>query len=351
MRPAGLLENVPLAPACTIGVGGPARFLWRAASAEAVAEASRWARREGLPVLVLGGGSNLVVADEGFPGLVLEVAVAGLASRVEGSAVLVRAGAGEAFDSLVAHAVARGWSGLECLSGIPGRVGATPVQNVGAYGQEVAETVDTLDVVELDTGRGRRLAGTECGFSYRHSRFKAADRGRFAVVSVTFRLRTGPPARPRYADLLRVLDERGLPAGLREIREAVLEVRRRKSMVVDPADPDSRSVGSFFTNPVMSAAGAEEVLRRSSGERPPTHLLGDGTVKLPAAWLIEQAGFRKGEARGRVALSRHHALAIVNRGGATAAEVVSFAREIRLRVAESFGVLLEPEPVLVGLEA
>jgi len=350
-------EQFPLAPLSTLGVGGPARYYARVTSEDAVREAVAWARDRNLPLFVLGGGSNVVLSDEGHPGLVLHVATRGIETHTAGDRVEIRAEAGEPWDDFVAAAVAQEWAGVECLSGIPGLVGATPIQNVGAYGQEVAETIATVDALDLHTGRVEHFLNAECGFAYRDSRFKSADKGRFIVLRVTYALRPGGPPAVRYAELARHLEERGLGApSLPEVRETVIGLRRRKSMVLDPEDPNARSVGSFFTNPIVPAAVADEleiVLRRDGvlgeGEHPPRFPAGDGRVKLSAAWLIERSGLAKGYQRGKVGLSSRHTLAIVNRGGAAAADVVALAREVRARVHDRFGVTLVPEPVFVGV--
>jgi len=352
-----LREQFPLAPLSTLGVGGPARYYARVTSEDSVREAVEWARARDLPLLVLGGGSNVVLADAGHPGLVLHLVTRGIETRPVRETVEVTAEAGEPWDALVAAAVAQGWAGVECLSGIPGLVGATPIQNVGAYGQEVGETVSAVEALDLQTGRVERLTSAQCGFTYRDSRFKSVDRGRFIVLRVTYALRPGGPPAVRYTELARNLEERGLGApSLAEVREAVIGLRRRKSMVLDPEDPNARSVGSFFTNPIVPAAVADEletVLRRDGilreGEHPPRFPAGDGRVKLSAAWLIERAGLAKGYQRGNVGLSSRHTLAIVNRGGAAASEVVALAREVRERVHDRFGVTLVPEPVFVNL--
>ncbi|HEU0093079.1 MAG TPA: UDP-N-acetylmuramate dehydrogenase, partial [Vicinamibacteria bacterium] len=331
-----LREQFPLAPLSTLGVGGPARYYARVTSEDSVREAVEWARARDLPLLVLGGGSNVVLADEGHPGLVLHLLTRGIETRPVGETVEVTAEAGEPWDSLVAAAVEQGWAGVECLSGIPGLVGATPIQNVGAYGQEVCETVSAVDALDLQTGHVERLTSAQCGFAYRDSRFKSTDRGRFIVLRVTYALRPGGPPAVRYAELARNLEEGGLgPPSLAEVRAAVIGLRRRKSMVLDPEDPNARSVGSFFTNPIVPAAVADELettLRRDGilreGEHPPRFPAGDGRVKLSAAWLIERAGLAKGYQRGNVGLSSRHTLAIVNRGGAAASEVVALAREV-----------------------
>jgi UDP-N-acetylmuramate dehydrogenase len=350
-------ENVPLAPLSTLGVGGTARHYARVSSADEVRGAVEWGRARDLPLLVLGGGSNVVLSDEGHPGLVLHLATRGVSARPQGDRVEVTAEAGEPWDALVASAVEQGWAGVECLSGIPGLVGATPIQNVGAYGQDVSETVTRVEALDLTSGRLEHLTSEECAFAYRDSRFKSADKGRFIVLRVTYALRPGGPPAVRYAELARHLDEQGLAHSLAQVRETVVALRRRKSMVLDPQDPNARSVGSFFTNPIVPAAfadaletalQAEGLLRE--GERPPRFPAADGQVKLSAAWLIERSGLAKGYQRGNVGLSSRHTLAIVNRGGAAASEVVALAREVRDRVRARFGVTLVPEPVFVNME-
>jgi UDP-N-acetylmuramate dehydrogenase len=354
-----VVENdVPLAGLSTLGIGGPARHYVRAESAQGVLDAARWAQERGLPLLVLGGGSNLVVSDEGFGGLVLHVAIRGVEARAAEGAVEVTVGAGEPWDPFVARAVAQGWAGVECLSGIPGLVGATPIQNVGAYGQDVSETITRVRAADLARGAVVDLAADACGFGYRDSRFKREDRGRYAILAVTYRLRPGGAPSVRYPDIERALAERRSAApSLDDVRQAVIEVRRRKSMVIDPGDPNRRSVGSFFMNPVVSAGEADRIeaaLRRDGTLAPadgmPCFPAPGGRRKLQAAWLIERAGLERGYRRGNAGISTRHTLAIVNCGGATAREVVSLAREIRDRVRDRFGVTLVPEPVFVGLE-
>jgi UDP-N-acetylmuramate dehydrogenase len=351
-----IAERVPLAPLSTIGVGGPARYFTRATHAEDVARAADWAASRRQPVFVLGGGSNVVVSDDGFPGLVVHMALRGVDVVESGGAVEVTAGAGEAWDDLVRTSVERGWAGLECLSGIPGMVGATPIQNVGAYGQEIAETLVSLRAVELSSGRMVSFDREACRFRYRESRFKNDDRGRYVIVDVRYRLRPQAPPAVRYPELARHLQERGVhEPSLRDVREAVLAVRRGKSMVIDAADPCSRSVGSFFVNPIVSAAqadAAEAALRLRgalASDSPMPRYPAEEGVKLPAAWLIERCGLTRGQRRGPVGLSENHALALVNYGGARAAEVVAFAREVRDRVRDVSGVTLAPEPVFVGV--
>jgi UDP-N-acetylmuramate dehydrogenase len=350
-------ENVPLAPFTTLGIGGPARFYTRAEDAGALAAALDWADRRDVPVLILGGGSNLVLSDEGHPGLVVHLAMRGVAARPSGDGMEVTAAAGEQWDALVAFAADKGWAGIECLSGIPGLAGATPIQNVGAYGQDVAETIVAVEAMDVRSRARVTFDNAACRFGYRMSRFKSDDRGRYVVTGVTFRLRPGGAPALKYAELTRYCADRGVASpSLAETRQAVLDLRRRKSMVLDASDPNSRSVGSFFMNPVIAAAEFEALAARvvaagiaASAEEVPHYPADPGQVKLSAAWLIERAGFQRGYQRGSVGLSEKHTLAIVNRGGATAADVVAIAREVRDGVRERFGIALHPEPVFVGI--
>ncbi|WP_438016331.1 UDP-N-acetylmuramate dehydrogenase [Sorangium sp. So ce315] len=358
-------ESVPLAPLTTLGVGGPARFFAEAGGEDAVLDAFRFAAARGVPLFVLGGGSNLLVADRGVDALVLRVRVRGLQivganggdGDGQGPRLLVRAGAGERWDDLVARAVAEGWAGVECLSGIPGDVGATPIQNVGAYGQEVAETIAEVRAIDRATGATTVIAGADCGFGYRDSRFKRAWRGRYVITAVTFALRPGGAATIRYPELQRALAAPlgGAAPPLAEVRSAVIALRRGKSMVLDPADENGRSAGSFFMNPTLEAGAAAGVLSRieaagvlAPGEAIPQYPAGGGRVKLSAAWLIERAGFAKGTRHGAAGISTRHTLALVNRGGATAAELIELARRVRRGVLDRFGVALSAEPDLVG---
>jgi len=344
-----LLENVPLAPRCTMGVGGAARFFVEATDESTVAAAVRWAESRRVPVRVLGGGSNVVVADDGVDGLVVKIGLRGVSSREAGGAVEVTAAAGEPWDPFVERVVAQGWAGLECLSGIPGLVGATPIQNVGAYGQEVSQTVTVARVLDRRSGDIVTLGAADCGFGYRTSRFKSGEADRFVVLAVTYRLtRDGAPA-IRYADLERDLETRGIRRpSLTDVRDSVLAIRRSKSMVLHPDDPNRRSCGSFFLNPIVDAAVLARVERAVGDAAMPRWPDAGGRVKLSAAWLIERAGFRRGEGPGPVTLSTRHSLAIVCGEGARAADVAAFARAIKARVEECFGVRLEPEPVLWG---
>jgi UDP-N-acetylmuramate dehydrogenase len=325
---------VELAELTTLRLGGPAAAYVEPRDESDLIEAARDA------ALIIAGGSNLVVADDGVPGTVVRITH----DAVEDSGSRLHVSAGANWDELVASCVARGLQGFECLSGIPGSVGATPIQNVGAYGQEVAETVERVRVYDRETGRVEELSPAECGFGYRTSVFKYHDRR--VVLSVAFRLRRSSQSGPiRYAELARTLD---IPVGgtapLADVREAVLALRRRKGMVIDPADPDSVSAGSFFTNPILTA-GEFAALPGS----PPAFPEPDGRIKTSAAWLIERAGFHKGYGNGRVGISTKHTLALVNRGGATTAELMALAHEIAGGVQDRFGIALHPEPVLVGL--
>lgn len=339
--------GVPLASRCTLGVGGPARWFAEAHRVEDVAAATRWADECGHPMLVLGGGSNVVVADAGVDALVLSMSIRGIEWAPFGDTCRVTAGAGEPWDTLVAAAVDRGWFGIECLSGVPGSVGGTPIQNVGAYGQEVAETIEQVTVFDRSCGEMVTLAAADCGFGYRTSRFKAADRARFIVCAVTFVLRRTATV-PAYPDLAAALADAGatVPSPA-DLREAVLRIRRRKGMVHDPADPDTHSVGSFFTNPVV-AAGVRARITADTGQPAPGFPQADGRVKIPAAWLIEQAGFARGMRDGAAGISHKHPLALVNAGGASARDILRLAVRIKRRVHERFGVWLVAEPVCVG---
>jgi UDP-N-acetylmuramate dehydrogenase len=335
--------SAPLAPLTTLRLGGPARRFVTAGTQEELVAAVREADAAGEPLLVLAGGSNVVVADEGFPGVVVHVATRGVARDGE----TLRVQAGEPWDPLVASTVAAGLQGFECLSGIPGSAGATPIQNVGAYGQDVSETVASVRVLDRETGEIVELGPQECGFEYRRSVFKHHDR--WVVLDVTFRMREQIESGPlRYAELARAL---GVPVGatapLADVREAVLRLRRGKGMVVDPGDPDSVSAGSFFTNPILTPEEFAELQARADAP-PPAFPEPDGRIKTSAAWLIQHAGFQRGDGNGRVGISGKHTLALVNRGGATTAELVALARAIAARVAERYGVRLVPEPVFVG---
>lgn len=401
---ANVREPVRLSRFTTLGLGGPARRFVVAGTDEEIIAAVREADQHGEPLLVLGGGSNLVISDNGFPGTVIQVATKGIhrmtgpdeagldrASPDEagpgrpepGAPVTLTVAAGEEWDTVVASCVAADLAGLECLSGIPGLAGATPIQNVGAYGQEVADTITRVRAYDRDRAEVVELAAGDCGFGYRTSAFKRsitppAVTGRFVVLGVTFQLTSDRRSRPvRYAELARALgldsrhpdqtrqDQGGSGedgrAPLGDVRSAVLRLRRGKGMVLDPGDPDSRSAGSFFTNPILDAAQFARLRRvvdeRSGPDVPiPQFPAGPGQVKVPAAWLIGQAGFQKGYQGAGGArpgsgarISTKHTLALVNPGDASTADVVGLAREIRDRVRDIFGVGLASEPVLVGV--
>ncbi|GAA3142922.1 UDP-N-acetylmuramate dehydrogenase [Planomonospora alba] len=339
------VAGVRLAPYTTLGLGGPARAFVEAGSAEELVELVAEADRTGEPVLVLGGGSNLVVSDEGFDGLVVRVASRGVAADGD----LVTAAAGEDWDALVERAVAEGRSGIECLAGIPGQVGSTPIQNVGAYGQDVSQTITAVRVYDRPAGRVRDLTAAECAFAYRHSVFKR-EPGRYVVLAVTYALpRDGGLSGPvAYRELaLRLGVELGERVPLAEARQAVLGLRAGKGMVLDPADPDTRSAGSFFTNPVLTGQEAAELELRAPGF--PRWDMPGGAVKVPAAWLIENAGFPRGYRRGPARISTKHTLALTNPELAARTEdLLDLAREVRDGVREKFGVTLVNEPVLIG---
>jgi len=339
--------GVPLAPYSTLGVGGQARWFLRATSVAEIAAAHEWCAERRAPLFVLGGGSNLVIADEGIDGLVLQIASRGIDFMRDGGDTIVRARAGEPWDDIVAAAVARGLAGLECLSGIPGSAGGTPIQNVGAYGQEVSDTLTQVSVFDRRSGSTTSLDAVDCAFAYRMSRFKRDDAERFIVCDVTFRLRPGTPT-VAYPDVIGHLERAHITSPtVAQVREAVLVIRRRKGMVLDAADPDTRSVGSFFMNPVVDVATHAQLA--SSADGPVAgFVLPGGDVKVPAAWLIERAGFPRGYVRGPVGLSSKHPLAIVNRGGATARDVLELAVLIKRQVAERFGIRLRTEPVFAG---
>lgn len=334
-------ENIPLAPLTTLEVGGPARYFVQAETEDDVVEAFEYARSNGLDVFVLGGGSNILVSDKGFDGLVIRIGLTGMS--VEGG--VVTAAAGENWDSLVDRCVGKNLAGVECLSGIPGTVGGTPVQNVGAYGQEVSETVVSVRCFDRTINDIVELSNADCRFDYRTSVFNTAERERYIVLSVNYRLEPNGAAKIVYKDLIEHFA--GRRPTLAETREAVLSIRRSKSMVIDENDENRRSAGSFFKNPIVGQAKFDEI-SFAFGGKVPHFPASDGSVKIPAAWLIEHAGFHKGYAKGNVGISTRHTLAIVNRGGATAAEIVNLKNEIQKAVAKKFGIDLAPEPIFVG---
>jgi len=352
--PPQISENVDLATLTTLGIGGPARYFVEAFDRERLRFGLGWAAEHGLPVFVLGGGSNVIIADDGFPGLVVRISLRDIEAEESGADVLVRAAAGEEWDRFVARCVQTGLAGIECLSGIPGRVGATPIQNVGAYGQEVADAIVDVEALDRTSLKVRWFSHAECGFGYRDSGFKRELADRYVILSVLYRLRHGDPAPSTYSDLAFLTADAGGAVSLTDVREAILAVRRRKGMVVNPDDPDTRSAGSFFLNPVLDEIAYEtfrELARRGPeryAEIPSFPGL-EGT-KLSAAWLIEHSGFSRGYRHGRVGISTKHALAIVNSEDGSAREVYELARSIQVAVRERFGVELVPEPRFVGFE-
>jgi UDP-N-acetylmuramate dehydrogenase len=343
-------ENVPLAPLTTFKVGGPARYLLEAATNAEVAEAVQFARTQGLPLFVLGGGSNLVISDAGWPGVVLKVAITGIDERTENDKSRFEVGAGVEWDKFVARAVARSCSGVECLSGIPGSVGGTPVQNVGAYGQEVAETIESVLALDMKDGQIRELCNEACEFSYRTSIFNTSQPGRYIILRATYALMPGGAPRVHYADLKRYFSGWSQTPTLAETRDAVRRIRAGKGMLITPGDEDCRSAGSFFKNPVLLAARFEDLAARAKAKnlQIPSYPALDAQKKVSAAWLVEHSGFGRGHGHGPVGISRKHALAIVNRGSASADDIVAFKEEIQQRVEDLWGIQLEPEPVFVG---
>jgi UDP-N-acetylmuramate dehydrogenase len=348
-----LQENIPLAPLTTFRIGGPARFFVEAKSGTEVQEAVAFSRSRNQPLFLLGGGSNLLVSDSGFPGLVLKIAIPGIEQRPgtnDEGMVLFDVGAGESWDRFVSHAVRAHCAGVECLSGIPGSVGGTPVQNVGAYGQEASQTMESVEVFDLKDGQVRELCREACGFAYRSSIFNTTERGRFIILRVIYALTPGGEPRVAYADLQRHFAGRETRPNLAETREAVRHIRALKGMLITPGDPDSQSAGSFFKNPVLSREQHEDLEKRAAtrGLTIPAYPALEKSRKVSAAWLVEHSGFSRGYGSGHVGISSKHALAIINRGAATAAEVLALKDQIQLRVEEIWGVALEPEPVMVG---
>jgi len=352
-----ILENISLAPFTTFGIGGPARWFVEAVAEEDVVEASGWARQRELPLFILGGGSNLLISDRGFEGLVVRIGLRGVLAENAGNERIFKVAAGEDWDGFVTRAVAENCAGVECLAGIPGTAGGTPVQNVGAYGQEVSSVIDRVRAFDLGGRAFVELSAAECGFSYRRSRFNSADTGRFIVTRVHYRLTPDGAPTLRYPDLQRAIAATH-PAGatptLAEVAAAVRRIRRSKGMLIVPGDPDCRSAGSFFKNPVVSEEHFQRIATRTGAE--PPHFPagqgseGKGAMKIPAAWLIEQAGFPKGSRLGNAGISTRHTLALVNLGGATAAEILALANRIAAAVEARFGIRLQREPVLVGVQ-
>lgn len=348
--PPCVRPQAPLAAHTTLAVGGLAAHLASPQDLDQARQALRWAQQQGLPVFVMGGGSNLLVSDAGFPGMVLRWEPGQIQIlREEGPRVLVQADAGVPWDELVAWAVERDLAGLTCLSGIPGQVGAAPIQNIGAYGQEVGDCLHAVTALRLEDHSLHTLSREDCGLSYRHSHFKGTWRGQYLVSGVQLWLTRGASPELRYAELQRRAQALGEGFTLGQLRQLVLEIRREKSMVYDPADPNHRSAGSFFMNPILPLAQAQDIADHWDPEdAPPIWPVGEDQAKLPAAWLIERAGFSKGYTLGQAALSSKHCLALINRGQASADELVALALQIQRGVHQRFGVTLRPEARLVG---
>ena len=343
-------ENVALAPLTTLQVGGPARYFTEARFEEEVREAVDFARTRGLPLFILGSGSNVVVADSGWSGLVLRIAIGGLTREESGETVLFSVGAGLDWDDFVAQTVAQNCAGVECLSGIPGSVGATPVQNVGAYGQEVAETIESLRAFDVKEEHVVLLPRPACEFRYRSSIFNTSERGRYIILRVNYRLQRGGLPSLRYADLREHFAQTSTPPALNAVRQAVREIRCRKGMLIVPGDADCRSAGSFFKNPVLGDETFRKLAARARarGLEVPSYPALEAQRKVSAAWLVEHSGFARGFRLGAAGISTKHALAIVNTGGAQAREIVRLKDAIQQAVENTWGILLEPEPVLVG---
>src|SRR5215471_1821130 len=332
-------ENVPLAPLTTFRIGGPARYFVEATSPPEVPEGVSWARTKNVPLFVLGGGSNLLIGDSGWEGLILKIGILGIdrqASRSAEGKVLFEVGAGEPWDHFVSYAVAQNCAGVECLSGIPGSVGGTPVQNVGAYGQEVSQTIESVEVFDLKENQVRELCREACGFSYRSSIFNSGERGRFIILRVTYALTPGGDAHLEYADLKRYFAKREVAPDLAEVREAVRQIRARKGMLIVEGDPDCQSAGSFFKNPVLSEAQHQDLQKRAATQNLsiPVYPALQKNHKVSAAWLVEHSGFARGYVLGHTGISSKHALALVNRGGASASEILSLKDLIQQRVKE-----------------
>jgi UDP-N-acetylmuramate dehydrogenase len=352
-----IADQTPLAPLTTLELGGAARHLVTVADEASALEALRWAAARDLPIFVLGGGSNVVVSDAGFPGLVIRVGLRGITFASAGDRVRVQVAAGEPWDDVVAETVRRGLGGLECLSGIPGLAGATPIQNVGAYGQDVSETIVSVNAIDRTLRASLtvvELPAVDCAFGYRDSAFKRQP-DRWLVLGVTFALRADGVPAVRYPELANALAARTVAPTLADVRDTVIALRRAKSMVIDPADPNRRSAGSFFMNPVVTTAQADRLVAQLLAERivadaaaVPRYPAGAGQVKLSAAWLIERAGLSKGLRAGAVGISSRHTLAMVHHGGGTTAELLAFADHVRDTVERRFGVRLRREPVLVS---
>ena len=345
-------ENVPLAPLTTLGIGGPARYFVAVRSEAELREALLWAGERMLPAFVLGGGSNLVVSDSGWPGLLIKMEIGGIQRSHEGAKDVFSVGAGVDWNEFVATAIEAECAGVECLNGIPGTVGATPVQNVGAYGQDVSETIVKVRALLRETLDPIEFSNEECGFTYRTSRFNTHDMDVYIITRVDFALTPSGKPKVEYGDVKKYFAASGETPTLRSVSEAVWKIRRAKAMVITDDEPDSRSAGSFFKNPIITAHQFAEIADRvrAEGKEIPSYPANDGHVKLPAAWLIENSGLHKGFALGRVAISSKHTLALVNRGGATSRELLALKDLVQQKVRETFGIELRPEPVFLGFD-
>lgn len=343
-------ENVSLAEFTTLKIGGEARFFCAAQTEDEVREAIQFAEQKNLQTFILGGGSNVLIADEGFDGLVLQIAHKGISTFQEkGGTLYVTAQAGENWDQFVAFCVEQNLAGVECLSGIPGFVGGTPVQNVGAYGQEVSETIVSVRVFDRKTNSFADLLNWQCDFAYRASIFNTTQKDIYIVLAVTFFLTANGKPHIAYRDLREIFADKN--PTLAETRNAVLNIRRAKSMVIDKRDANSKSAGSFFKNPIVSNEKYLKIKERAkllNIEDVPNFIVDEKCKKIPAAWLIEKSGFHKGFARGQARISKNHTLALVNRGAASAQEIIELMREIQTKVLEVFGISLMPEPVFIG---
>ena len=347
-------NNIALAPYTTFGIGGPARFFCTIANENEIPTALRYAEKNDLDTFVLGGGSNLLISDEYYEGLVLHMAILGVTAEEHGGKVLYDVGAGESWDNFVSLAIRDNCAGVECLSGIPGTVGGTPVQNVGAYGQEVSETIASVRVYDTESESFTELSPAQCGFSYRQSIFNTTEPGRYIVTQVRFALTKNGAPRLAYSDLQKHFSANPNPS-LAEVAAAVREIRRAKGMIIVPGDPDCRSAGSFFKNPIVDAAVIPHIARTLNidEEKIPRYPAAAGPatanqVKIPAAWLLEQAGFHKGFTMGSAGISSRHTLALINKGDAAATDIMALRNEIQRTVESRFGIKLQQEPVQLG---
>ncbi len=338
-------KNIPLAQFTTIQLGGNASEYISCTSTQDIVDALEYAKQHDLRVHILGGGSNTIFSDTGFTGLIIHIQTTGISEQQDGNSVLVTVQAGEAWDTVVQYAIKHNLAGIECLSGIPGSCGGTPFQNVGAYGQEVAETITTVFAIERTTGKSVEFSNADCRFGYRTSRFKTTDNNNYIITSVVFRLmKNGAPAM-KYAELAAFVKTMAGQASLSTVREAVLVLRKKKSMVVDINDPNSISCGSFFTNPIILKTDFENNKTLKNSDIP-VFPAGNDTVKLSAGWLIEHSGFQKGQRAGNVGISQNHSLALINHGGTTQ-ELLAFAKEMQKKVLQEFRIKLEMEPIVV----